>query len=99
VGGSSSPQKVLTALQILARNQKLKAILFNIFGGITLCDDIAKGILMAREQIDLPVPLVIRLIGTNQEEGRAILEQAGLAAAEEMTDAVRKVLAAARRGA
>jgi succinyl-CoA synthetase beta subunit len=99
VGGSSSPQKVLTALQILARNQKLKAILFNIFGGITRCDDIAKGILMAREQIDLPVPLVIRLIGTNQEEGRAILEQAGLAAAEEMTDAVRKVLAAARRGA
>jgi succinyl-CoA synthetase beta subunit len=99
VGGSSSPQKVLTALQILTRNKKLRAILINIFGGITRCDDIAKGILMAREQIDLPVPLVIRLIGTNQKEGRAILEQAGLAAAEEMTDAVRKVLAAADRGA
>jgi succinyl-CoA synthetase beta subunit len=98
VGGSSSPQKVLTALQILTRNDKLKAILINIFGGITRCDDIAKGILMAREQIDLPVPLVIRLIGTNQEEGRAALEQAGLAAASEMADAVRKVLAAAKKG-
>ena len=99
VGGSSNPQKVLTALQILTRNEKLKAILINIFGGITRCDDIAKGILMAREQIDLPVPLVIRLIGTNQKEGRAILEKAGLKAAEEMADAVQKVLAAARTGA
>ena len=99
VGGSSNPEKVLTALRILTRNEKLKAILINIFGGITRCDDIAKGILMAREQIDLPVPLVIRLIGTNQKEGREILEKAGLAAAEEMADAVQKVLAAARAGA
>jgi succinyl-CoA synthetase beta subunit len=99
VGGSSSPQKVLTALQILTRNDKLKAILINIFGGITRCDDIAKGILMAREQIDLPVPLVIRLIGTNQKEGRAMLDKAGLAAAEEMADAVQRVLVAARTGA
>jgi succinyl-CoA synthetase beta subunit len=98
VGGSSSPQKVLTALQILTRNKKLKAILINIFGGITRCDDIAKGILIAREQIDLPVPLVIRLIGTNEKEGRALLEEAGLEAASEMTGAVQKVLERAKAG-
>jgi len=92
VGGSSSPEKVLTALKILTRNEKLKAILINIFGGITRCDDIAKGILVAREQIELPVPLVIRLIGTNEKEGRAMLEQTGLEAASEMTVAVKKVL-------
>jgi len=98
VGGSSSPQKVLTALQILTRNKKLKAILINIFGGITRCDDIARGILIARDQIDLPVPLVIRLIGTNEKEGRALLEQAGLEAASEMTDAVKKVIEKAQAG-
>ena len=98
VGGSSSPQKVLTALQIITRNKNLKAILINIFGGITRCDDIAKGILIAREQIDLPVPLVIRLIGTNEKEGRALLEQAGLEAASEMTEAVKKVLEKAKAG-
>ena len=98
VGGSSSPQKVLTALQILTRNKNLKAILINIFGGITRCDDIAKGILIAREQIDLSVPLVIRLIGTNEKEGRALLEQAGLEVASEMTAAVKKVLERAEAG-
>jgi succinyl-CoA synthetase beta subunit len=98
VGGSSSPQKVLTALQILTRNKDLKAILINIFGGITRCDDIAKGILIARDRIDLPVPLVIRLIGTNEKEGRALLEQAGLEVASEMTEAVKKVLERAKAG-
>ena len=98
VGGSSSPQKVLTALQLLTRNRDLKAILINIFGGITRCDDIAKGILIARKQIELPVPLVIRLIGTNEKEGRALLEQAGLEAASEMTAAVKKALERAKAG-
>jgi succinyl-CoA synthetase beta subunit len=98
VGGSSSPQKVLIALQILTRNQNLKAILINIFGGITRCDDIARGILIARDQIDLPVPLVIRLIGTNEQEGRDLLEQAGLEAASEMTAAVKMVIQKAKAG-
>jgi len=92
VGGSSSPQKVLTALRIITRNPKLRAILINIFGGITRCDDIARGILLARQEIQLAVPLVIRLVGTNQKEGRLLLEQAGLSAAEEMTEAVERVL-------
>ena len=92
VGGSSSPEKVLNALKIILGNPKVEAILINIFGGITRCDDIAEGITIARRQIDMKVPLVIRLIGTNDTKGREILEKEGLSAAENMTEAVKKVL-------
>lgn len=92
VGGSSNPKKVLTALKIILSNKKVKAVLINIFGGITRCDDIARGIIMAMEQIDINVPLVIRLIGTNEKEGRALLNEAGLVVAEEMAEAVEKVV-------
>ena len=98
VGGSSNPEKVLNALTIITRNPHVKAILINIFGGITRCDDIARGILMAKSRIELRVPLVIRLIGTNEKEGREILENAGLAAAERLSDAVRKVVELAGKG-
>jgi succinyl-CoA synthetase beta subunit len=96
VGGSSSPEKVLTALNILRGNPRLKAILINIFGGITRCDDIARGILIARRQAELALPMVIRLIGTNQKEGAALLAGEGLTALEDMSEAVQKVLEAAR---
>jgi succinyl-CoA synthetase beta subunit len=96
VGGSSSPEKVLTALNILRANPRLKAILINIFGGITRCDDIARGILIARRQADLDVPMVIRLIGTNQKEGTDLLAREGLKALEDMSQAVQAVLEAAR---
>jgi succinyl-CoA synthetase beta subunit len=96
VGGSSSPEKVLTALNILRQNPRLKAILINIFGGITRCDDIARGILIARRQADLHLPLVIRLIGTNQKEGTELLAREGLQALEDMSQAVKAVLEAAR---
>ena len=95
VGGSSNPQKVTDALNIILRNPKVKAVLINIFGGITRCDDIANGLLMAREQLELNVPLIIRLVGTNQKEGRAILEGAGLKAGDNLDDAVKEVIAAA----
>ena len=91
VGGSSNPEKVLNALRIITRNPKVKAILINIFGGITRCDDIAKGILMAMEQIDIKLPMVIRLIGTNEEEGRAMLKEKGFAVAESLSEAVEQV--------
>ncbi|MFP4484897.1 MAG: ADP-forming succinate--CoA ligase subunit beta [Spirochaetaceae bacterium] len=91
VGGSSNPNKVLNALRIITRNPKVKAILINIFGGITRCDDIAKGILMAMEQIDIKLPMVIRLIGTNEEEGRAMLKEHGFAVAESLSEAVDQV--------
>jgi succinyl-CoA synthetase beta subunit len=96
VGGSSSPEKVLTALNILRGNPRLKATLVNIFGGITRCDDIARGILIARRQADLRLPMVIRLVGTNQQEGAALLAGEGLTALEDMSEAVRKVLEVAR---
>lgn len=95
VGGSSNPQKVADALGIILRNPKVKAILINIFGGITRCDDIANGLLMARDQLDVNVPLVIRLVGTNQKEGRRILEGAGLKAGDDLDEAVKSVIAAA----
>jgi succinyl-CoA synthetase beta subunit len=92
VGGSSSPEKVLHAFEIISHNSGVKAILINIFGGITRCDDIAKGILQAKKKMDLTVPLVIRLIGTNEKEGRALLEKAGIEAHEDLVKAVKKVV-------
>jgi succinyl-CoA synthetase beta subunit len=98
VGGSSNPQKVLDGMRILLRNKQLKAILINIFGGITRCDDVAQGILWARDQLDIQVPMVIRLIGTNEEKGHALLSDAGLRVARRMTDAIRDVVACAKGG-
>ena len=98
VGGSSNPQKVLDAMRILLRNESLKAILVNIFGGITRCDDIAEGILMAREKLAIRVPMVIRLIGTNEEKGRRMLQAAGLIVARRMTDAIEEAVRRARGG-
>ncbi|MGM0674528.1 MAG: ADP-forming succinate--CoA ligase subunit beta [Spirochaetota bacterium] len=95
VGGSSNPEKVLNALRIITRNPKVKGILINIFGGITRCDDIAKGILMAMEQIDMDLPMVIRLIGTNDEEGRNMLAEKGISAHQKLSDAVEQVVESA----
>ena len=72
VGGSSNPEKVLNALKLILKNKDIKVILINIFGGITRCDDIANGILAAKKQIDLPVPLVVRLTGTNEDIAKKI---------------------------
>ena len=92
VGGSSNPEKVLNAIKIILRNQKIRAILINIFGGITRCDDIARGIIMATDQIDITVPLVIRLVGTNQDEGRRLLEEKGFSVADDLSEAVGTVV-------
>ena len=96
VGGSSNPQKAVDALSIILRNSRIKAILINIFGGITRCDDIADGLLMARRKLEIGVPLIIRLAGTNERRGRAILEEAGLKAIHGLDDAVKAVIRAAR---
>jgi succinyl-CoA synthetase beta subunit len=88
VGGSSNPQKVLDALKIILRNKSIKVILINIFGGITRCDDIANGILTALKQIEIPVPLIIRLTGTNENEAKALLTAAGLTTYKSMRQAV-----------
>ncbi|MCK5579743.1 MAG: ADP-forming succinate--CoA ligase subunit beta [Candidatus Omnitrophica bacterium] len=92
VGGSSNPEKVLNALKIILKNEKVKAVLINIFGGITRCDDIANGILEARKQLDLNVPLVVRLTGTNEEEAKELLAQNGISIFSTMREAVLKVV-------
>jgi succinyl-CoA synthetase beta subunit len=96
VGGSSNPEKVLNALKIILRNKDIKVILINIFGGITRCDDIAKGILTALKQIKIPVPLVIRLTGTNEKEAKELLTQAGLTTFSSMRQAVSEAVKVAR---
>lgn len=92
VGGSSNPEKVLNALRIILKNKDVKAILINIFGGITRCDDIANGIIKARKEIELPVPLVVRLTGTNENEAKEILSNAGINTYSTMREAVNKVV-------
>lgn len=88
IGGSSNPDKVVAALEIITADPGVKVILFNIFGGITRCDDVAKGIVEAAGRIDIRVPLVIRLTGTNEELAREILAEAGFEAARSMDEVV-----------
>jgi len=95
-GGSSNPQKVLTALRLILKNPNLKAILINIFGGITRCDDIAQGIVQAKEQLAFSVPLVVRLTGTNEQEARDILQTKGIKTYGSMRQAVETVVAVAK---
>jgi succinyl-CoA synthetase beta subunit len=99
IGGSSNPEKVVAAFQIITGDSTVKAILFNIFGGITRCDDVARGILTALDQMKLDVPLVIRLTGTNEELARTILAERGLTATTSMDEGVKAVIAAAKGGA
>jgi len=96
VGGSSNPEKVLNALKIILRNKDIKVILINIFGGITRCDDIANGILTALKQIKIPVPLVIRLTGTNEKEAKVLLTSAGLTTFTSMRQAVMEAVKATK---
>ncbi len=96
IGGSSSPEKVTAALKIITSESRVRAILFNIFGGITRCDDVARGIVQSLEESPLAVPLVIRLTGTNEEQAREILAARGLAATTSMDEGVRTVIARAQ---
>jgi succinyl-CoA synthetase beta subunit len=99
IGGSSNPDKVVTALEIITADPNVKAILFNIFGGITRCDDVANGIVTATGRLTLAVPMVIRLTGTNEELAVRILQQAGFSALTDMDEAVERAVALAGRAA
>ena len=76
VGGGAQADEIVTALEVLLSDDKVRAVLFNVFGGITRCDEVAQGILTALEQLDVKVPIVVRLDGTNDEQGRKILSDA-----------------------
>ncbi|MEY3145272.1 MAG: hypothetical protein RL342_943 [Pseudomonadota bacterium] len=96
VGGGATPEKVTEAFKIMLRNDKVKAILVNIFGGIMKCDTIATGVIAACRATNLSVPLVVRMKGTNEELGKQMLAQSGLPiiSADTMADAAQKVVAA-----
>ena len=96
IGGGAQADKVAAALRIILSDRNVKAVLFNIFGGITRCDEVAKGILTALEEVPTDVPMVARLVGTNEEEGRAILAEAQMLTAATLSEAAQKAVAAAR---
>ena len=89
IGGSSNPNKVIEAMKLLLSDHNVKVVLINIFGGITRCDDVANGLLEAFRQIKTHIPIVIRLTGTNEKEGRALLQGSHFHVAETMGEATR----------
>ncbi len=97
IGGSSNPDKVATALEIITSDPKVRSVLINIFGGITRCDDVARGLAHALERTASDVPIVARLTGTNEEEARRILAEHDLVTADTMDEAVEKAVALAGR--
>lgn len=96
IGGGASADKVTAALRIILADPNVRAVLFNVFGGITRGDEVARGILVALDEVKTKVPMVIRLVGTNAEEGRQILADANMITAETLADAARKAVAAAQ---
>ncbi len=92
IGGSSNPDKVVAAIRIITSDPSVEVILFNIFGGITRCDDVARGIVEATGRIDIDVPIVIRLTGTNEDLARTILADAGFTAGTSMDEVVQEAV-------
>lgn len=98
IGGSSNPKKVVHAMEYLMNDKKVEAVLINIFGGITRCDDVARGLLEAFSQMTVTIPIVIRLSGTNAEEGRELLKNnKQLITADSMGEAARKVIESVKK--
>ncbi len=97
VGGGSNAEKVSEAFKLILACEQVEAILVNIFGGIVRCDEIAQGIIQAVREVGVDVPVVVRLEGTNVEQGRQLLDESGLSiiAATDLNDAAKKVVAAA----
>lgn len=96
IGGGASAEKVAAALRIILSDPNVKAVLFNIFGGITRCDEVARGILEALAEVKPKIPMVVRLVGTNAEEGMRLLSDAHMITAQTLSDAAEKAVKAAR---
>jgi len=97
IGGGAGKDKVKAALQIILADPNVKAVLFNIFGGITRVDEVAKGIIAALEEIDTKVPMVARLVGTNEEAGRALLENSPLIPASTLAEGAQQAVSVAQK--
>ncbi len=98
IGGGAGADKVAAALQIILADKDVKAVLLNVFGGITRCDEVARGILLAMKDMSVRVPMVVRLVGTNEEEGRRLLADRQMTTATTLADAAEKAVAMARQG-
>lgn len=96
IGGSSNPQKIVEAMKLLLADRHVRVVLINIFGGITRCDDVAKGLIEAFKTLQTNLPIVIRLTGTNEKEGRELLKGTSFIVAETMSEAGKKAVEAAR---
>lgn len=96
IGGGAGADKVLAALRIILRDTRVKAVLINIFGGITRCDEVANGIVEAINSLNVKVPIVVRMVGVNEEEGRQILADSKLPSANRLSEAVEMAVAAAK---
>jgi succinyl-CoA synthetase beta subunit len=98
IGGGAGADKVSAALRIILTDKNVKAVLINIFGGITRCDEVARGILVALNEVKPNIPMVVRLVGTNAEEGRRLLKDANMITAETLVDAAQKAVTVAKEG-
>ena len=96
IGGGAGADKVLAALSIILRDARVKAVLINIFGGITRCDEVANGIVEAIDSLHVEVPIVVRMVGVNEDEGRQILAASNLPSANRLSEAVQMAVAAAK---
>lgn len=94
IGGSSNPQKVIDAMNLLLSDKNVKSIMINIFGGITRCDDVARGLILALDQMEVKVPIVIRLSGTNAEEGLKIIQERNLPVVKTLSEAAQYAIKA-----
>ncbi len=92
IGGSSNPQKVIDAMNILLGDKNVKSVMINIFGGITRCDDVARGLISALSQMNVNIPVVVRLSGTNASEGLELLSSTGLITVSTMSEAAKKAI-------
>ena len=92
IGGSSNPQKVIDAMNILLSDKNVKSVMINIFGGITRCDDVARGLISALDQLKTNIPIVVRLSGTNAKEGLELLKATGLPTVSTMNEAALKAI-------
>ncbi len=96
IGGGAGADKVLAALRIILRDTRVKAVLINIFGGITRCDEVANGIVEAITSLHVEVPIVVRMVGVNEDEARQILADSNLPSANRLSEAVQMAVAAAK---
>ena len=95
IGGGADAKRVASALRIILRDERVRVLLINIFGGITRCDEVARGVLAAIDEVEVTVPIVVRLVGTNEEEGRRLLASSELITVNSLSEAAQKAIALA----